>query len=252
MRVARRTESPEVGHPPRPGRGHPRRSDHGHLRVVELDQPVGHRPGRAQHLHQEAGHRRLVQRAVRAQVEQHRRRRRERDLRAAAARCADNADAGQRRDRPVHHGHVEVVRRSMGAPLRSLPRHGLGVHQSAGVHRPRRRPDEKDRDVAVQLRRAGHADPGHHLLLEGRRQDHGAQDQDQRRVDLHHRGTGAAAADQRHSGSRAVCVEGSGQGRQLAGESRTRPRPAAPRSATPISARRRSPPRARTPPATSR
>ena len=47
----RRTESPEVGDPPRSGRDHRRRSDDGHLRVVELDEPIGHRPGRTQHLH---------------------------------------------------------------------------------------------------------------------------------------------------------------------------------------------------------
>ena len=128
-----------------------------------------------------------------------------------------NADAGQRRHRPGHHRHVEVVRRPMGTPLRSLLRHGLGVHQSAGVHQSRRRPDQEDRDVAVHLRGAGHADPGHDLLLEGRRQDDGAEDEDERRIHLHDRRRCPAAAANRRRGNRALCVEGTGQGRKLAG-----------------------------------
>ena len=79
-----------------------RRSDDGDLRLVELDEPVGGRPGRAQHLHHEAVHHVVVHRSVRAQVEQPRGHRRERRLRAAAARRAEESGARRRRHQRQH------------------------------------------------------------------------------------------------------------------------------------------------------
>ena len=104
----------------------------------------------------------LVHRSVRAQVEQPRRRRRERRLRAAAARRAE--ESGCRRTAPpasARRRAVHVVRRSVGAPLRSLP-----GHQSQPDHADRdqsRRDAVEDRDQHVQLhapdRRCGRAPP---------------------------------------------------------------------------------------------
>ncbi len=50
-----RPEPSEVGDPLRPERHHRRRPEHGDFRVLELDQPLGERTGRAQHLLDQSG-----------------------------------------------------------------------------------------------------------------------------------------------------------------------------------------------------
>ena len=93
VRGARRPESSEAGDPVQPG--------HGGLRIVELDQPVRQLPAGAQLLHDQAVDVPVVRRSVRAQVEQPRAERRDRDrlVRAAAAGQAGDSVAGRRRGR---------------------------------------------------------------------------------------------------------------------------------------------------------
>ena len=148
----RRPEPPEVGHPLRPERFAGRRPEHGHFRIVQLDQPLGHRAGRAQYLHDEARSRLVAGEPVRAQVEQHGRRRRNQGLRAAAARCPEKSRSRPRCHGCDHHAQAEVVRRSVGSSLRPLSRHELRIHGRHRVCQPRRN-RVQNRNQHVQLSR---------------------------------------------------------------------------------------------------
>ena len=86
-----------------------------------------------------------------------------------------------------HHADAEVVWRAVGTPVRRVHRHQLGVHRPDLVRRSRRDTVE-DRDQHLQLRCAPRGAPaGHDLLLEGGRQDDGAENEVERGVDLHDR-----------------------------------------------------------------
>ena len=77
---------------------------------------------------------------------------------------------------------THVVRRSVGAPLRRLPRH-QSQPDDADRDQPGRAAVE-DRDQYVQLLASGHPADRHHVLLAGRRQDDGAAGQVEPRMEL--------------------------------------------------------------------
>ena len=90
---------------------------------------------------------------------------------------------------------VHVGRRSVGAPLRSLPRH---QSQSDDADRPQPRGDAlEDGDQHVQLHAADLRCAGHHVLLESRRQDDGAAGEVESGVEFHDRRVRPCAGRQR-------------------------------------------------------
>ena len=192
----------------------------------------------------------LVRRSVRAQVEQHRRHRsRTRRLRAAAARTRRRIRSRRPARRRRHHADAEVVRRPVGAPLRRLPRHQLGVHDPTLVSANLAETPAKTENQHVQLHAARRARPRDDLLLEGRRQDDGAsKTQVERGVELHDRRRRRRHRPRPPTGTldehRALRVGSAAAGRRVEVESMPPP-PAARRSGTPMRARQRSPPRQR-------
>ena len=135
-------ESPEVGDPLRSERPVPGDQTMVDLRLVELDEPVGDRQVEHNIFTTQARHRRRgswISSSASGTTPAASSRTR---LRAAAARRAE--EPGRRPPAATgveHDADAEVVRRSVGAPLRPLPRHQLRVHEPRRVSRiwPRRR-----------------------------------------------------------------------------------------------------------------
>ena len=193
---APRAEPPEVGDSPRPERGAGRPAD-GDFRLVELDEPVGRRPGRAQHLHHEAEHRRrgssisssasgTISAASSRTSTSCRCRRMRREI-----RCPPSGSDRRRRRRCRFTWY--------GGPWAHLYDLYLDTNPNPTTpdrHQPRRVAVE-DRDQHVQLHAPDRAAHRHHVLLEGRRKDDGAAEQVEPGVELH---DGRAAAVRRRPG----------------------------------------------------
>ena len=174
---------------------HPRRAADGGVRIVELDDAVGESAAGTQLLHDQAVDVPVVRRSVRAQVEQHRAERRNRDrlVRARAARQADLPLARGRVGGPADLDGAEMGRRPLGAALRHLLRHRS--KSAAPRRQPAARPDRSRQsdDDDAEVRPA--APPArHHVLLARRLEDDGGNDGEGTDRQLHDGRRGAAAA----------------------------------------------------------
>ena len=92
-----------------------------------------------------------------------------------------------------HDAEIHVVRRAVGTPLRSLPRH-QSQPDDADRHQPGGAAVE-DCDQYLQLLASGHAAYRHHVLLARRRQDDGAAGQAGPRLELQDSRMSAGGAD---------------------------------------------------------
>ena len=182
------------------------------LRILELDEPVGELAAGAQLLHDQELDLHLVPGSVRAEVEQLEpgRRRRERAVRAAAARTSRTTCRS-----PTARSASRTTGQKLkwyGGPWAHVYDVYFGTSPNPPLFaaEPGARP-ERD-DVAGSELHAADADRRHHLLLEDRLEDGGQPDQDRRHLELHDRrhAAAAAAAAAGRDDARAVGVEHAG------------------------------------------